>query len=117
MRAVLTHLKQHNLFVKLEKCEFHRETITFMGYVLSPNGVEMDQTKVKAVTEWPKPTTVKELQHFLGFANFYWRFIRNYSTIAGPWPSLLKGKPKKLSSSESACETFERLKQAPILSP
>lgn len=75
----------------------------------------MDQTKVKAVTEWPKPTTVKELQHFLGFTNFYWRFIRNYSTIASPLTSLLKGKPKKLSSFESACETFERLKQTPIL--
>ncbi|KAK3567221.1 hypothetical protein QTP86_014214 [Hemibagrus guttatus] len=66
------------------KGEFCRKTFTFLGYVLSPDRVEMDQTKVKAVTEWPEPTTVKELQQFLGFANIYGQFIRNYSTIAGP---------------------------------
>ncbi len=54
----------------------------------------MDTGKVDAVMEWPRPTTVKELQRFLGFANFYRRFIRNYSSIAAPLTSLLKGKPK-----------------------
>ncbi|KAK3505715.1 hypothetical protein QTP70_004361, partial [Hemibagrus guttatus] len=82
-------------------------------------GVEMDQTKVCAVTEWPEPTTVRELQRFLGFANFYWRFIRNYSSIASPLTSLLKSKPRRLVWNEMAREAFVRLRTsfttAPIL--
>ncbi|KAK3518141.1 hypothetical protein QTP70_033236 [Hemibagrus guttatus] len=91
VREVLTRLQQHHLYVKLEKCEFHRTTVTFLGYVISRQGVEMDVVKVRAVTEWPAPATVRELQCFLGFANFYRRFIRNYSS-AGPLTSLLRGK-------------------------
>ncbi|KAK3560480.1 hypothetical protein QTP86_009608 [Hemibagrus guttatus] len=89
VRAVLSRLQQNHLYVKPEKCEFHRTTITFLGYVISRQGVEMDLTKVHVVTEWPNPTTVKELQRFLGFANFYRRFIRNYSSVAGQLTSLL----------------------------
>ncbi|KAK3548130.1 hypothetical protein QTP70_004868 [Hemibagrus guttatus] len=97
MRTVLTHLKNHELYFKLEKCEFHSPTLSFLGYVLSPRGMEMDLAKVKAVTDWPEPTSVKKLQCFLGFANFYQRFIWSYSTVTGPLTSLLWGKPKKLS--------------------
>ncbi|KAK3534394.1 hypothetical protein QTP86_014422 [Hemibagrus guttatus] len=86
---ILGKLQQNHLYVKQEKCEFHRTTITFLGYVISRQGVEMDLTKVQVVTEWPNSTTVKELQRFLGFANFYRRFIRNYSSMAGPLTSLL----------------------------
>ncbi|KAK3549099.1 hypothetical protein QTP70_031894 [Hemibagrus guttatus] len=90
---VLSHLQRHHLYVKLEKCEFHRTTVTFLGYVISQRGVEMDMVKVRAVTDWPAPTTVRELQRFLGFANFYRRFIRNYSSVAGPLTSLLRDLP------------------------
>ncbi|KAK3566613.1 hypothetical protein QTP86_001494 [Hemibagrus guttatus] len=79
----------------------------------------MDATKVQAVTEWPSPTTVKELQHFLGFANFYRRFIRNYSSVAGPLTSLLKGKHRRLVWTDQAQAAFRQLKDcfttAPIL--
>ncbi|KAK3563236.1 hypothetical protein QTP86_018284 [Hemibagrus guttatus] len=88
IRAILSRLQQNHLYVKPEKCEFHRTTIMFLGYVISRQGVEMDLTKVQAVTEWPNPTTVKELQQFLGFANFYRRFIRNYISVAGPLTTL-----------------------------
>ncbi|KAK3566806.1 hypothetical protein QTP86_004492 [Hemibagrus guttatus] len=102
------------IYVKLEKCEFHihRCTMTFLGYVLSPAGVEMDQSKVLPITEWSVPATVEELQRFLGFTNFYRCFIQNYSTVAGPLTSLLKGKPKTLHWSESAQEAFNRLKNS-----
>ncbi|KAK3571479.1 hypothetical protein QTP86_012366 [Hemibagrus guttatus] len=83
VREVLSRLQQHHLYVKLEKCEFHRSTVTFFGYVISRRGVEMDVVKVRAVMDWPAPTMVQELQRFLGFANFYRRFIRNYSSVAG----------------------------------
>ncbi|KAK3557186.1 hypothetical protein QTP70_024684, partial [Hemibagrus guttatus] len=116
---VLTRLQQHHLYVKLKKCEFHRSTVTFLGYVISHQGVEMDVVKVWAVTEWPAPTTVYELQHFLGFANFYQRFIRNYSAVAGPLTPLLRGKPKKLTWMDQAQTAFQQLKgcftTAPIL--
>ncbi|KAK3505976.1 hypothetical protein QTP70_002185 [Hemibagrus guttatus] len=97
VREVLARLQQYHLYVKLEKCEFHRSMVTFLGYVISHQGVEMDVVKVRAVTAWPAPSMGRELQHFLVFANFYRRFIRNYSSVAGPLTSLLRGKTKKLS--------------------
>ncbi|KAK3517148.1 hypothetical protein QTP86_003930, partial [Hemibagrus guttatus] len=119
VREVLARLQQHHLYVKLEKCEFHRSQVTFLGYVISHQGVEMDTVKFQAVTGWPEPSTVRELQRFLGFANFYRRFIRNYSSVAGPLTSLLRGKPKKLSWTDQARTAFLQLKDrfttAPIL--
>ncbi|KAK3554436.1 hypothetical protein QTP70_023034 [Hemibagrus guttatus] len=119
VREVLARLQQHHLYVKLEKCEFHCSQVTFLGYVISRQGVEMDAVKVQAVTGWPEPSTVRELQRFLGFANFYRRFIRNYSSVAGPLTSLLRGKPKKLSWTDQARTAFLQLKDrfttAPIL--
>ncbi|KAK3549456.1 hypothetical protein QTP86_001449 [Hemibagrus guttatus] len=119
VREVLTRLQRHHLFVKLEKCEFHRTTVTFLGYVISPWGVEMDTNNVRAITEWPAPATIQELQWFLGFANFYQRFIRNYSSVAAPLMSLLRGKPKKLNWMDQALAAFQQLKDcfttAPIL--
>lgn len=67
VRMGLASLPQHRLFMKAEKCEFHQDSIMFLGYVISHKGVEMDEGEVRIVTEWPEPTTV--LQRFLGFAN------------------------------------------------
>ncbi|KAK3571601.1 hypothetical protein QTP86_015335 [Hemibagrus guttatus] len=119
VREVFSRLQQHRLFVKPEKCEFHQTTMSFLGYVITRQGVEMDVTKVQAVTEWPSPSTVKALQHFLVFANFYRRFIRNYSSVAGPLTSLLKGKPRGLAWMDRAQAAYQQLKEcfttAPIL--
>ncbi|KAK3536173.1 hypothetical protein QTP70_032726 [Hemibagrus guttatus] len=119
VREVLSRLQWHHLYVKLEKCEFHRTTVTFLGYVISRQGVELDAVKVRAVTEWPAPAMVRELQRFLGFANFYRRFIRNYSSVAGPLMSLLRGKPKRLAWTDQARAAFQQLMNcfttAPIL--
>ncbi|KAK3524658.1 hypothetical protein QTP86_000497 [Hemibagrus guttatus] len=118
VREVLARLQQHHLYVKLEKCEFHRSMVTFLGYVISHQGVEMDVVKVHAVTELPAPSTVRELQRFLGFANFYRRFIQKYSSVARPLTSLFRGKPK-LSWTDQAQTAFLQLKErfntAPIL--
>ncbi|KAK3507421.1 hypothetical protein QTP70_020385 [Hemibagrus guttatus] len=117
VREVLARLQRFHIFVKLEKCEFHRTTVTFLGYVISPRGVEMDTNKVWAVSEWPAPATIKELQWFLGFANFYRRFIRSYSSVAAPLTSLLRGKPKKLNWTDQARAAFQRLKDCFTLAP
>ncbi|KAK3556676.1 hypothetical protein QTP70_012833 [Hemibagrus guttatus] len=117
VRTVLTRLQRNHLYVKGEKCEFHCTEITFLGYVISQQGIEMDQTKVCAVTECPEPTAVRELQCFLGFAKFYRWFIRNYSSIAGLLMSLLKGKPRRLVWNEMAWETFVRLRTSFTMAP
>ncbi|KAK3517178.1 hypothetical protein QTP70_000771 [Hemibagrus guttatus] len=119
VQEVLARLQRHHLYVKLEKCEIYRTLVTFLGYVISHQGVEMDVGKVRVVIEWPSPATVRELQRFLGFANFYRRFIRNYSSVAGPLTSLLRGKPKRLTWTDKARAAIQQLKTcfttAPIL--
>lgn len=88
--AVLQRLIEHQLYAKLEKCEVHQTSTSFLGYAISTEGVAMDDNKVQAVVNWPLPATIKELQRFLGFANFYRCFIRNFSLIATPLTSMLR---------------------------
>ncbi len=109
---VLQRLREHQLYLKAEKCTFHLPSVQFLGYNIDCSGIQMDEGKVEAVKSWPTPTTVKELQRFLGFANFYRRFIQNYSSITSPLTSLLRGKPKSLSWTPAAEEAFNSLKQA-----
>ncbi|KAG1934122.1 retrotransposable element [Pimephales promelas] len=90
VRAVLQRLIENQLYAKLPKCEFHQTQIAFLGYIISAEGVTMDGDKVQAVVDWPQPKNVKQLQRFLGFANFYRRFIRNFSVIAAPLTSMLQ---------------------------
>uniref|UniRef100_A0AAQ4QFQ9 CCHC-type domain-containing protein n=1 Tax=Gasterosteus aculeatus aculeatus TaxID=481459 RepID=A0AAQ4QFQ9_GASAC len=119
VRQVLDKLLENHLYVKLEKCEFHQTQVQFLGYIISPQGVQMDEGKVKAVMNWPEPQTIKELQRFLGFANFYRRFVRNFSSVAAPLTSLFKGSSKKLRWNEAAASAFRKLKDmftsAPVL--
>lgn len=72
----------------------------------------MDERKIEPISSWPLPTTIKELQRFLGFSNFYRRFIQNYSSITSPLTNLLRGKPESLSWTPAATEAFAALKRA-----
>ena len=112
VRTVLQRLLQNNLYLKGEKCEFHLQSVAFLGYIISQQGVVMDDQKVEAVIQWPVPKTVKELQRFLGFANFYRRFIRNFSIIVAPITSLLRGNPKRIVWNSQAERAFQNLKEA-----
>ncbi len=73
--------------------EMHFPPINFLGYIINSGGIRMDEGKMEAISSWPLPTTIKELQWFLIFSNFYRRFIANYSTITSPLSDLLKVKP------------------------
>lgn len=84
VRDVLHRLLENKLFVKAEKYEYHAETVNFLGYVVEKGMLRADPAKVEAVKRWPVPTSRKELQRFLGVANFYRRFVRNYRRIAAP---------------------------------
>lgn len=91
-----------------------RSVSTFLGYVISAARVSVGQRKVSAVTTWPTPTTVKELQSYLGFASFYWYFIQGFSTIAAPLTALLK---KKLNWNPAAEEAFTHMKRIFTMAP
>ncbi|KAK3519811.1 hypothetical protein QTP70_006485 [Hemibagrus guttatus] len=97
-------------FVVLEKREFHQSTTQFLGYVISPEGIQMDCAKVEAIKSWPQSGTVKDLQCFLGFVNFYCQFISGYSDLTAPPTSLLRKKPKNLSWTSGTIEAFRKLK-------
>ena len=86
VKEVLKRLQKAGLYAKTEKCEFHLNSIEYLGYVLSPYGLTMSDAKVKTIQEWPEPRKVKDIQSFLGFANFYRCFIFNYSDIVIPFP-------------------------------
>jgi len=79
---VLKILAEHKLFLRLEKCEFHRKQIEYLRLVISENKVAMDPVKVARVYEWPIPENQTDVQAFVGFVNFYHRFIEDFSTIA-----------------------------------
>ena len=94
VREVLERLHRASLYVKLAKCSFSTEEVDFLGYHISVTGVSMDPSRVQTVTEWPRPKSFRDIQVFIGFCNFYRRFIYEFSRIAAPMTSLLKGMEK-----------------------
>ena len=111
MKEVLKHLCKAGLYAKAEKCEFHSESVEYLGYILSPSGLTMSDDKVKIIQDWLEPKKVKDIQFFLGFTNFYRRFIFNYSDIVIPLTCLTwKDIPWKF---DSFCQdAFNSLKKA-----
>jgi len=83
-RRVMELLRKNNLLLKPEKCEFEKTEVEYLGVIISQNSVKMDPVKVAGVTEWPIPSNRKEVQSFLGFTNFYRRFIQGFSHLARP---------------------------------
>ncbi|KAI4805924.1 hypothetical protein KUCAC02_010517 [Chaenocephalus aceratus] len=119
VRLVLQRLLENRLYVKAEKCEFHASSVSFLGFIVDKGQLRTDPAKVQAVTEWPTPSNRKQLQRFLGFANFYRRFIRDYSRVAVPLTKLTSVKlPFEWSPAAEAA--FVKLKclfsTAPVLS-
>lgn len=90
VHKVLSRLAQYNLYLRPEKCEFKKSEIEYLGLIIRAGEVAMDPIKVKAVTEWPTPKSLKELRGFIGFANFYRHFIQDFSKIAHPLHDLTK---------------------------
>jgi len=90
VKEVLKHLHKADLYAKAEKCEFHSKLVEYLGYILSPSSLTMSNDKIKIIQDWLEPKKVKNIQSFLGFANFYCQFIFNYSDIVIPLTRLTR---------------------------
>ena len=111
IRSILQVLRDNKLYAKVQKCEFNKQEMTFVGYQVSPAGIGMDPAKIKSILEWPVPTSVKAVQSFLGFANFYKKFINDYSRLAIPLTTLTE-KSVRFTWSDEAAAAFRSLRQA-----
>lgn len=91
---VVERLRQYKLYANLAKCEFETTEVDFLGFRVGVNGVSIDPRRIASIVEWPEPTTFRELQQFLGFANFFRKFILHYSKVVSPMTNLLVGMEK-----------------------
>jgi hypothetical protein len=92
---VLKALSEAGLHLKPEKCHFHKLKVKYLGFIITTNSVRMDPEKVSCVLDWQTPRNVTDVQCFLGFANFYRRFIRDYSRVVSPLTRLMKKEDGK----------------------
>ena len=88
VKRVFDVLQEHKLYLKPEKCEFDRDHVTYLGHIIGNGQIRMDPKNVKAVSDWPEPKNVKELQQFLGLGNWLRRFVKDYSAIVRPMTKL-----------------------------
>ncbi len=116
LTEVLSRLRKAGLYAKLEKCEFCVPYLDFLGHRISSDGILMDPKKVSSILEWPIPTDVKQLQSFLGLANYYRRFIPGFAALTHPLHSLLKKNTKFVWSTETQ-KAFDELKSKFASSP
>ncbi|WPJ61302.1 hypothetical protein SMAC4_13436 [Sordaria macrospora] len=110
VHKVLAALEKAGLSVNPKKSEFHKEQVDFLGYRISPGQIRMDLTKIKDIAEWPEPTTVTGVRGFLGFVNFYRRFIKGFGGIAKPLNDLAK-KDTAFNWTKECDDAFNKLKQ------
>ncbi|QRW18194.1 Retrotransposable element Tf2 protein [Rhizoctonia solani] len=111
VHEVLRRLMENQLFCKASKCTFHVTSVEYLGIIVLDKGFSLDKLKIQAVQEWPTPTKVKEVQSFLGFANFLRRFVANFSHMARPLHNLVK-KDTLWKWDAREQEAFQELKNA-----
>jgi hypothetical protein len=120
VKQVLDALRKNQLRLNPSKCVFHVTTINFLGHVVSPGRVSMEPDKVEAVRAWALPRTKKQLQSFLGFVNFYRKFVKQFAHIAAPLTDLLHDRPDNAPLGEwprEAVAAFQALKSAMTSAP
>lgn len=116
LSSVLSLLQTHQWQVKLSKCAFAQSSISYLGHVISGSGVATDPSKIVTITQWPTPSTVKEVRVFLGITGYYRKFIKHYGIIAKPLTDLLR-KGALFVWTLAVDTDFQTLKQALITAP
>ena len=115
---MLQVFRENQLKLNLKKCEFGKEKVYFLGHIVSSNGISVDERKIEVIRSWALPKNVSELRSFLGLANYYRKFVNNYSETAACLMELLK-KEKKFVMGEQEAVAFESIKvklcSAPVL--
>jgi len=107
---MIKRLEENDLYVKPEKCKWKVREVEFLGVVIGPEGIKMEKEKVKGVLEWLTPKCVKDVQKFLGLANYYCRFIESFAMVARPLHDFVK-KDKKWEWTEREEKAFTELKE------
>ena len=119
VRKVLKRLQEFRLLVHPDKSEFHRKKVTYLGFIISPDRISMDPEKIEAIAEWPRPESVKDIQSFLGFANFYRKFVKGYSQITAPLTEATKKTNTRFAWTKEMQSAFDHLRMvfttAPVL--
>ena len=110
LRIILQTLREHQLYAKLSKCQFWLDSVTFLGHIVSAEGVSVDPQKVEAILNWKPPTSVTEIRIFLGLAGYYRKFVEGFSKIAAPLTRLTR-KEEPLLWSEACQQSFDELKR------
>ena len=116
VEEVLRRLEENDLFVKLEKCRWKVREVEFLEVVIGPGGVRMQMEKVDGVLSWPTPRSGKDMQKFIGLANYYRQFIQDFSRVAKPL-NMLVGKDRKWEWGTKQKEAFEELKRRFTMEP
>ena len=116
LRQVLQRLRDYKFYCKLSKCELWRQEVTFLGHVVNRNGIQVEESKVKAVSEWPQPKDASEVRSFLGLASFYRRFVPRFAHLAAPLTDLLR-KDIRYEWGPPQEQAFQALKTAPSTTP
>jgi hypothetical protein len=116
LRKALERLRREKLYAKLEKCEFWLDSVSFLRHVILGEGVAVDLEKVKAMVEWTRPTSMFEIQSFLGLVGYYRHFIEGFSKLSGPLTALTRKNARFVWTDE--CEQcFQELKRRLVTAP
>ena len=107
---VIKRLEENDLYVKLEKCKWKVKEVGFLGVIIGPEGIKIEEKKVKGVLEWPTPKCVKDVQKFLGLANYYRQFIQGFVSTARPLHDMVK-KDRKWEWMDKQEKAFKELKK------
>ena len=117
VKTVLKTLRERKLYAKASKCDFFKNSVDFLGYVVTADGITMDSGKVKAINDWPSPLkNITDVRSFLGLAGYYRRFVKGFSKLASPLTELLK-KDNTFEWTDQAQRSFEELKNAITTAP
>lgn len=117
LREVFKRLRNAGLKINVDKCQFAKSRLKFLGYIVGNGELETDPEKISAVANYPRPSNVSELRRFLGFVGWYRRFVPRFASVAAPLTDLLKHKCTKFSWSEGQENAFITLKECLISAP